>query len=96
MGPDDGVQRILKAGSGCCTDTYGFANALWMRNGTFYAEARVFVRAPLSETRGVIHTVRVEASDAERAIDLLQKRIEARFGRIKWMHWRNPWGDLDA
>ena len=61
----------------------------------FYAEARVFVRGPRPENKGVIQMLRVEASDAERAIDLLRRRIEARFGRINWMHWRNPVGDLD-
>ena len=94
MGPDDGLPKILKAGSGCCTDSYGFASALWARGGTFYAEARVFLRGPVSETKGVIQAVRVEASDADRAVDLLQKRIEARFGPIKWVRWRNPLGDL--
>src|SRR5262245_36634729 len=89
MGPDEGVQRVLKVGTGT-VGFYGFAGALWTSNGTFYAEARVFVRGSSPEVRGAIDTVRVAARDSEIAIELLRCELEERFGRMEFVSWMSP------
>jgi hypothetical protein len=59
MGPDEGVKRVLRILMGS-TGTHGFAGAVWVRSGTYGAEARVYARdggPPGAET------VRVEADN---------------------------------
>ena len=92
MGPDHGVQRILKTGAGSM-GSYGFAGAVWVRGETFFAEARVFVRESNPETRGMLETIRVEAHESDEAIRLLQARLEEKFGTtLRWCSWGKPEG----
>ena len=86
MGPDHGVQRILKTGAGSM-GSYGFAGAVWVRGGAFFAEARVFVRESTPATRGMLETIRVEAHGSEEAMRLLRARLEEKFGTLQWSRW---------
>ena len=86
MGPDHGVQRIVKTGAGSM-GSYGFAGAVWGRGGTFFAEARVFVRESTPATRGMLETIRVEALGSEEAMRLLRARLEEKFGTLRWSRW---------
>jgi len=86
MGPDHGIQRILKTGAGSM-GSYGFAGAVWARGETIFAEARVFVRESTPAARGMLETIRVEARESEEAIALLRARLEERFGRLRWCRW---------
>lgn len=89
MGPDDQVQRIVQTGTGTA-GFYGFASALWLRGGRFFAEARVFVRGSSPEVQGVVDTIRVEASERMLAIALLEGKLAERFGRVEWVRWTPP------
>ena len=88
LGPDNGVQTILKTGVGSA-GFYGVAGALWTRSGTFFAEARVFVRGSSPDIEVVVGTIRVEASQSDRAIALLEEKINEKYGSVKWVHWLN-------
>jgi len=90
MGPDQGVQRILKTGAGSL-GSYGFAAAIWIRGGTVFAEARVFDRGSNPVTLGMLETIRVEAHESDEAIRLLQARLEEKFGTtLRWCSWGKP------
>lgn len=89
MGPDGGVQRIVRTATGSAGN-HVFAAALWVRGKKFFAEARVFVRGPLPEVRGALATVRVEADYAELAITLLESKLAEKFGRVCWVQWAKP------
>jgi len=91
MGPDHGVQRIVKTGAGSM-GSYGFAGAVWVRGGTFFAEARVFARKSNLVTRGMLETIRVEAHESEEAITLLQAKLAEKFGSLRWHRW-SSWGE---
>jgi hypothetical protein len=86
MGPDSGVQIILKTGVGSA-GFYGVAGALWTRSGTFFAEARVFVRGASPEVQGMIEMICVEAGESDLAIVLLEQKIKEKFGPVKWVEW---------
>ena len=86
MGPDHGVQRILRTGAGSM-GSYGFAAALWVREGRFFAEARVFARESDPVTRGMLETIWVEAREDEEAIRLLRAKLEEKFGSLRWHQW---------
>jgi hypothetical protein len=88
MGPDSGVQILLKTGVGSA-GFYGIAGALWARSGTFFAEARVFVRGSSPDIEGVVGTIRVEASRNDLVISLLEEKINEEYGSVKWVHWLN-------
>ena len=94
MGPDYGVQRIVKTGAGSM-GSYGFAGAVWLRGGRFFAEARVFARESNLARRGILETIRVEAHESEEAITLLRARLEEKFGRVRWSRW-NSFGEREA
>lgn len=96
MGPDAGVQRALKVGSGSVGLCYGFAGAMWWRNGTFYAHARVFVRGSTPQIKGMVETIKVEAPDGDRVLLLLHDRIQESFGDIRWVQWFDPHNKADA
>jgi len=74
---------MLKTGSGS-VGSYGFAAAVWIRGGTVFAEARVFVREPTTRTLGMLRAIRVEAHEGEQAIKLLQAKLEEKFGSLRW------------
>src|SRR5262245_28300140 len=56
VGPDDGVQRILRTGF-ACAGPYEISIAVWTRSGRVFAEARVFARG----VPGLVGTLRAEA-----------------------------------
>jgi len=86
MVPDEGLQRIFKVGAGSI-GFYGFTGAIWLRDETFFAEARVFVRGSSPEIQGLLDTIQVQARDDDRALALLHGRIEEKFGWITWVRW---------
>jgi len=86
MGPDEGVQQVLQTLVGSLPG-HGFAGAVWVRSGIFFAEARVFPRHAMSESEGVVETIKVESTNHAAAMDLLEQEIEQRFGSIKAIVW---------
>jgi hypothetical protein len=91
MGPDDGVQRVLKTGV-ASAGPYGVSIAVWTRSEKVFAEARVFARGPSSEVKGIIETVKVEAHDSDLAVVLLRKKVEEKYGHLNRIRWW-PTGD---
>ena len=89
MGRHEGVQRVLKVGLGSA-GLFGFAGAVWLRNGTVFAEARVFERGSNPTVSGVLDMIRVQSKDDARAVALLERSIEKRFGGITWVRWQAP------
>src|SRR5262245_11226676 len=86
MGPDRGVQQVLRTGV-MSAGSLGFATGLWTRDGKFYAEARAFVRGPLSQPQGLIDTIRVGAVDGDVAAVLLEKKVLEKYGPHKQIRW---------
>jgi len=86
LGRTEDAEEMLKTGSGS-VGSYGFAAAVWMRGGTVFAEARVFVREPTTRTLGMLGAIRVEAHEGEQAIKLLQAKLEEKFGSLRWCRW---------
>jgi hypothetical protein len=84
---------MLKTGLGPA-GFYGIASALWTRHGTFFAEARIFVRGSSPEIEGVIETVQVDARQSDLAIALLEEKIKEKFGSVKWLDWINAGSPL--
>ena len=80
----EGIQRVLRVGFGSA-GLFGFAGALWLRrNGTVFAEARVFERGSNPTISGVLDTIQVQSKDDARAVALLEGWIEKKFVGITW------------
>ena len=75
MGPDDGVQRVLKTGVASAGD-HSIAIAVWKRSGKVFAEGRVFARGSSPEAKGIIDKLQVEADTSKLAVVLLEMIIE--------------------
>src|SRR5262245_40676339 len=91
MGPDDGIQRVLKTGL-ASAGSHGVSIAVWTRSGKVFAEARVFPRADSRITEGVIDTVKVEADECDIAVVLLTNKVEEKYGQLNRIYWW-PVGD---
>ena len=89
MGPDDGVMMILKHGVGSTKD-YGVVTALWKRSGTYYAEARVFLRSS-PDIEGMVETIRVQAAQSDLATAQLEEKVAKKFGSLKWLRWSSTY-----
>ena len=63
---------------------------MWLRNGTAFAEARVFERGSNPTISGVLDTIQVQSKDDARAVALLETWIEKKFGGITWVRWQAP------
>ena len=85
MGPDDGVQRVLKTGL-ASVGSYGVSIAVWTRSGKFFAEARVFNRGA-SEPQGIIGTVKAEADKSDLALGLLEMKVAQKYGELNRIRW---------
>lgn len=83
------IQRVLRVGLGSA-GIFGFAGAVWLRNGTVFAEARVFERGSNPTISGMLDMIQVQSKDDARAVALLEHRIEKKFGGIAWARWQAP------
>lgn len=92
MGPDDGVQRVLKTGL-ASAGSHGVSIAVWARSGKVFAEARVFPRGDSRKVEGIIETVKVEADDSDFAVVLLANKVEEKYGQLNRIYWW-PVGDI--
>src|SRR5262245_18302840 len=85
MGPDDGVQKVLKTGV-ASMGSYGVCIGVWARGGKVFAEGRVFARDPSPELQGIVETLRVETKNVDLAVVLLEMQIE-KYGQLNPIHW---------
>src|SRR5262245_10893118 len=87
MGPDDGVQRVLKTGVASAGD-YGIAIAVGRRSGKVFAEGRGIAGGSWPGDEGIIHTLQVQADTSKLAVVLLEMKIEEKYGLPDQIQWQ--------